>query len=140
MPKPKPRDKPNKLKMNVETGKLATQLIELANDLKNDLPEEYHQRYWDRIFDKLCELTNRKKPEPVPPNKVPMTNDESRKWGQLTKMPFGKYQGERIDSVPVRYLRMISQPDQFRMDLARYMESERVAKGERDDEEDESPF
>lgn len=55
----------------------------------------------------------------------PMTNEESRKFGNEL-MKFGKHKGKRVDEVPEDYLEWLDAQPDFRMDLRRYLCSERV--------------
>ncbi len=72
-------------------------------------------------------------PEPAGPEEAawkPMTDAESRAWGQgFIPNGFGKHGGERIDDVGLKYLDGLidpPKPGSFLAELRRYLASERI--------------
>jgi|SRR6185437_1742000 len=56
----------------------------------------------------------------------PMTIAQADKWGDITKMQFGKYVGETVNNTPAEYLEwLLERDDEFKTDLRRYLESGR---------------
>jgi hypothetical protein len=57
---------------------------------------------------------------------VPFSDAHARAWGR-NKMQFGKYEGQRIDEVPLSYLEKLAEPNDFTRHLRRYLASARIA-------------
>jgi hypothetical protein len=55
-----------------------------------------------------------------------MTDRQSINFGR-SRIAFGKYQGTRIDEVPIDYLEKICDPQPFIASLRRYLASPRIA-------------
>ncbi len=85
------------------------------------LPEDARGAYWDELIKML--------PLPVaaaaPADDPPFDDHQSKCWGR-TKMPWGKYQGECVDDVPIEYLEKLCDPQPFIRSLKRYLSSRRI--------------
>jgi hypothetical protein len=67
-------------------------------------------------------------PTPKPPAKPSvdlMTDLQARAFGQAL-MPFGQFQGQPVDEVPLNYLRKLCDPSAFIRNLKRYLATDRV--------------
>lgn len=112
--------------MSIEALAAARQKAELVLELADfdagTLPNAGRDRYWETIA-KHATAKLPKQPEPVRPE--PM-NDKAAEIYGATTMPFGQHVGNRLDDIPVEYLAMLVDDNEFKKQLRRYLQSNRV--------------
>lgn len=89
------------------------------------LAESESPEFWEAIID---EARKHLPPEPEKPSSREAMNDqEARIWGGLQSFPRGKYEGQRVDDVPLDYVAWwLDHQDPFTTQLRRYYNSPRV--------------
>lgn len=113
--------------MSVETNIAATKIAKdvwaLVSEEALKLDPESQQHLYEKlhvyILDCLPEKKSRKDPD------EPMSNEEASRFGK-SKMPFGKHVDKTIDETPMDYLEWLDAQPDFRRQLRRYLESERI--------------
>lgn len=110
------------LEQKINGRQMAQQLIQMIEEEADNVLKSYgafgSAGYWEKLREWL-ERRNKPKVEP------PMGTVESRAFG-ARQITFGKYDGDRIDEIPFDYLELIIEPDEFKKDLKRYLQSERI--------------
>jgi hypothetical protein len=118
-----------KMEANVITERqkareLARECAELCVDSALEVIPEARAMFWQELL-KIIPAA----PAPVaPPSRAaiePFSDHQARCFG-ASKMPFGKHQGQRIDEVPIDYLAMLAEGNEWTQSLRRYLASERI--------------
>lgn len=117
-----------RIEHRVAASKSAKVIAELVIDEADALPEYF----WEVLFKKLAQYV------PVPEETVnkqlpfkPMTQQQAKLFGNQP-MPYGQFQGKRIDEVPLDRLQWYADQS-FTDDLRRYLTAERIS-GEADEQ------
>lgn len=112
---------PSTIEVNINARKIAEQVFDLAI---TEIPAEGERRYWETLSNLIAK---RLPPPPVDEASKPMTDIQAWHYETDTVMPWGKYAGKSIIDVPIDYLVWLAEsPDPFRVELRRYLASERI--------------
>jgi|SRR5579863_12496 len=114
------------LAQNIAARKAAETIADLCVDEIDRLKREYSSAAVERFFSTLVEIFPGMlaKPVQLPESMTPMSDDDSRRFG-ATSMPFGKFEGRRVDETDLGYLEWIDD-DEWRGQLRRYLLSRRI--------------
>jgi hypothetical protein len=113
----------DQIQRNIDAAHAAEAVAELACDESQSLPEANRERFWRLVGEKLARWLPRAEPQVV--RDKPMTDDESRKFGQRA-IEFGRYACQPVESVPLDYLLWLDEQPDFRRDLNKYLRSDRI--------------
>lgn len=118
---------------NMAGRKAAQTVFQLAKEEAKHLPTgKARDRFWEVLSNTIQE----KLPKASKPSDD-MTELEARTFGRQ-RIDFGKYEDERIDDIPMDYLRWLADAkDEFREELRRYLRSRRLKIESQDEEDDE---
>jgi len=100
----------------------------LAEEAETFDTPEARRRFWSLLAYRIAEHTGTIDDSPtkteLPRRYRPMDEATAKRFEKQT-MTFGKYTGEPISEVPLNYLEYLDS-DEFRWDLHRYLQSDRV--------------
>ena len=112
----------------VEARNAADVVHRLAMDESLNHKNEACLAFWRRMLENVCAVL----PPEYHPTRVvergphaPMTDEDSKGF-ENKSIPFGKYIGQQISSVPLSYLCWLDDQPDFRRELNRYLRSERI--------------
>ncbi len=119
---------------NIAARQAVEEVFGLAIDetgmLRSKFGSDAVARFWVEFRSLIDETIPDAKPKPDKGTPKPMTDEESRGFGK-TPMPWGIHIDTKVDEVPTEYLEFITEPDEFKENVKRYLRSPRVA-GEAD--------
>ncbi len=117
-------------KANIAARQAVEQVFGLAIDESGCLLRKFDAttaaRFWVQLRALVDETIPDAKPKRAKGTPKPMNDEESRGFGK-TPMPWGKHEGENVDDVPTEYLEFITERDEFKNNVRRYLRSPRVA-------------
>ena len=110
---------------NIATRKLASEVFELAGDQAAGLPGPQKVRFWKHLIRLASQFVELSGTEPSDTKREIMSDRESRIFGDA-RIQFGMHRGTRVDEIPLEYLEWLDDQPDFRCELRRYLNSERL--------------
>ena len=116
--------------MSSTPPEVAAELIEILKDETAGMDDLGRRIVANRLAEVITPwLPTPARPEAADPRDSPMSDTEAKAHGQTQTMRFGKYEGRRIDDVPLDYLIWLA--DESRRlwkEMHRYLNSPRIKK------------
>ncbi len=123
-------DTMDNVKANIAARKAVEEVFGLAIDEAGVLLRKFDAatatRFWVQLRALVDETIPDAKPKRAKGTPKPMNDEESRGFGK-TPMPWGIHIDTKVDDVPTEYLEFITEPDEFKENVKRYLMSPRVA-------------
>ncbi len=120
----------DKVAANIAARKAVEEVFGLAIDEAGVLLRKFDAatatRFWVQLRALVDETIPDAKPKPDKGTPKPMSDEESRRFGK-TPMPWGMHEGQAVDEVPTWYLEKVTESDEFKNNVRRYLRSPRVA-------------
>lgn len=113
------------IKERINGRKRAEELFALLAEDASSLSECGRAAFWESVSSQLIDVLPVSS-QPEANSDQPMSDKSAAIYGRETVFPFGKYAGQRVDEVPIDYLAMLVDDNDFKKQLRRYLRSERI--------------